>query len=253
MTKTNFVIDTDIGTDPDDAFALAYAIKNNADIKAITITQGDTIIRAKIARKLERILGINIPITAGKSGSKDMIKKYWTGIEPLALTQQELNENLENNKFPEYDKDTKLICIGLLTNIAFQLENNPSIKNVKEVYIMGSEGTHNMITDNEAAQKVFSQPWKIFQITNEVSKKVCFTLNELEALKKTELGNFLYESTKRWADYTGRTEFPMYDALAVSAALGEDFVKFNKTAENRFISYDVDIKFKNKIMEAIKS
>lgn len=250
------VIDTDIGTDPDDAFALIYAIKNKADIKAVTTVIGNTEIRAKIARKLERIVNSNnkIPIIAGCSGGKKA-EKYWCGFEHLALTPKEIKEPFQNNKFPEYNSETTLVCIAPLTNITLQLEKNPSIRNVKNVYIMGtSSASHNLKVDPEATRKVFAEPWTIYQITKQVSKKIYFTIEELENLRENELGNSLYNSVKRWFDYTGRTEAPMYDVLTVSAALGENFVKFKKDKNTgRFISYDVDLKLKDKIVEVIKN
>lgn len=250
------VIDTDIGTDVDDAFALAYAFKNsnsNANIKAITTTIGNTEIRAKIARKLEKILQVDIPIIVGKSGSREVAKKYWCGFEHLALTERELKEPLKRLPFPQYDKDSVLICIAPLTNIAYQLENNPSIKNVKRIYVMGSSfDDHNLKVDVEATKEVLAQPWTIYQITKRDSKKVCFTRNELEKFKNTEVGNFLYESAIRWLDYTLKEKLPMYDVLTVSSALGEKYVKFKKQNNNVFISCDVDLEIKNKILEAIR-
>jgi len=249
----SLVIDTDIGTDVDDAFALAYAIKNNADIKAIIIVHGDTEIRAKIARKLERIFGANIPVIIGKSGPKKA-QKYWLGFEKNALTPEELKEPLEKLAFPKYDENMKLVCLGPLTNIAYQLENNPSIKNVKEIYVMGySRNAHNFKVDLKAAEKVLAQPWDVYIITKKVSKKIYFTRNDLEQFRGSELGNFLYDSAIRWLNCSKKRTSVMYDVLTVSAALQEGYVKFKKQTNNRFISYDVDLKLKDKIIETIGS
>lgn len=236
--KTKLIIDTDIGTDSDDAFALTYAIKNpSAEVKAITVVQGIPLTRAKIARKLERLLGVNIPTTYGEEGPD--YKKYIVGFELEALTMQEFKEPFHNNPFPEYDENIKLVCIGPLTNIAYQLETNPSIRNVKDIYIMGdSPESHNLAVDTEATKKD--------------SKKIYFTLDELENFRDNALGEFLYGSVKRWLEHAGKTEAPMYDVLAVSAAIGENYVKFKKAAPNRFVSDGVDLKLKEKIMEAIR-
>lgn len=250
--KTKLIIDTDIGTDSDDAFALTYAIKNpSAEVKAITVVQGIPLTRAKIARKLERLLGVNIPTTYGEEGPD--YKKYIVGFELEALTMQEFKEPFHNNPFPEYDENIKLAAIGPLTNIAYQLEKNPSIKNVRDIYIMGdSPASHNLAVDPESAKKVFEQPWNIWQITKKDSKKIYFKLDELENFRDNALGRFLYDSVKRWLEHAGKTEAPMYDVLAVSAAIGENYVKFKKAAPNRFVSDGVDLKLKEKIMEAIR-
>lgn len=247
------VIDTDIGTDVDDLFALTYAIKSGIEIKAITIVQGDTSIRAKIARKLERILEASIPITAGQRGPEKSVKKYWTGIEEKALTAEERNEIFVNSEFPEYNPETNLVCIGPLTNIAHQLRENPSIKNVQKIFLMGNHyDSHNFKSDLEAAKLVLSQPWTKFCISKEVSKKISFSRRELASLRGNELGNFLYESAIRWLDYSNREKAIMYDVLVISTALGEDFVKFHKN-KNGFLSYCVDERLKEKIIEAVKN
>ena len=44
--KTQIVIDTDVGSDVDDLFALTYALRNpNVDVKTISTVIGDTVVR----------------------------------------------------------------------------------------------------------------------------------------------------------------------------------------------------------------
>jgi purine nucleosidase len=260
--RQKIVIDTDIGTDVDDAFALIYAIKNpNADLRAISTVTENTNIRAKIARKLERMLKVDIPIIAGQRGPDDSVKKYWTGIEQKALTHEELKEPFKNSEYPIYTSDTKLICIGPLTNIELQLQINPSIKNARNIYVMGSsECSHNFKTDLKSWHEVQQQPWNIYQITKKDSEKILFTKKELEELRENSLGDFLCESAIRWLDYVnnGIDHFPktscaMYDVLTVSAAIGEDYVKFEQISPNKFLSCGVDLKLKDKIIEVIRN
>ncbi|VVB77998.1 Pyrimidine-specific ribonucleoside hydrolase RihB [uncultured archaeon] len=262
--KQRIIIDSDAGTDVDDLFALTYAIKNpNSNLVGITLTHGDTEIRARITRKLERLLGVDIPITAGVAGPKSSIKKYWTGFEKLALTEEELKESFKNSPYPTYTKNTKLICIGPLTNIALQLEINPTIKNVKDLYVMGGcIDSHNFKSDIESWKRVQEEPWNIYQVTKEDSDKISFTKDELAKLNVSPLGNFLYESAVRWLDYTNtdswidhppKTKCAMYDVLTVSAGLEEPYVKFKQVSKNRFVSCDVDLDLKNKIIDFVRS
>lgn len=260
--KIPTVLDTDLGTDCDDAFALVYLLKNpNADIKAISTVIGNPVIRAKIVKKLERMLGTSVPIIAGESGPKEA-QKYWTGIEELALTKEEKQEEFQSASYPTYTPDTKLVCIGPLTNIALQLQTNPSIRNVNEIYIMGStNSSHNFKADLKAKTKVFEQPWNIYQITKPVSEQISFTRQELEQLKGSPLGDFLCESAIRWLDYVNKgtsehglkTHCAMYDVLVVSAALGEPYIKFEVQSKNRFVSTAVDAKLKDRIIEVIRN
>src|SRR5579863_5393595 len=63
------IIDTDIGDDVDDAFALALAVQSpELEILGVTTTFGDTETRAKITgRFLGEVARAEIPVRAGKS------------------------------------------------------------------------------------------------------------------------------------------------------------------------------------------
>ncbi|MBI5148957.1 nucleoside hydrolase [Candidatus Pacearchaeota archaeon] len=246
----NIVVDTDIGTDVDDMIALAYAIKNKS-LDAITIAHSQKGTRAKIARKLTRILGVDIPIFAGQREIPNE-DDHWCGFEQNALNELELAENSFNFGFPVYDEKSILVCIAPMTNIAQQLKENPSIRKVKDVYIMGHySGSHNFKVDLMSAEEVISQSWNKYFITKEVSEKIGFTRKELEEFKGTALGNLIYDSALRWLDYTGRDKALMYDVLTFSAAMQEGFIKFSDFGGEK-ISYEVNIDLKNKIMETLK-
>lgn len=248
------VIDTDVGTDVDDLIALIYAIKNlDTKVEAITMVHGDAEIRAKIVRKLERILGVNIPITAGSNRPLKRNANYWCGFEHRALTHKEIEEPFSNNSLLVYDKDISLACIGPLTNIALSIEKNEGINKIEKVYFMGSHnGSHNFKADPEATEIVLSQPWQKFFVTKKVSEKISFSRKEFSDFNGNELGDFVYGSAIRWLDYSGKDRAYMYDVLAVSAAMGEKFVKF-RSEDRRMLSYNVDFSIKKRIVEAIKN
>jgi purine nucleosidase len=65
-----FILDTDIGTDVDDALALAFAVRHpGLDLRAVTTVSGDTVRRARIASMLLRLAGRDdIEVAAGVSG-----------------------------------------------------------------------------------------------------------------------------------------------------------------------------------------
>ena len=67
--RTPIVLDTDIGGDIDDAFALAMVIQNKQlDLKAVTTVTGDTQARARIAAKM-------LAVTTGGAKSEEL-KEY---------------------------------------------------------------------------------------------------------------------------------------------------------------------------------
>jgi inosine-uridine nucleoside N-ribohydrolase len=119
---------------------------------------------------------------------------------------------------------------------------------------MGSSATsHNFVVDPDATRQVFDKNWNIYQITKEDSLKIKFTREELNDLRKNQLGNFLADSAFNGMALMKINASAMYDVLVVSAAMQEGYVKFNQTATNRFISCGVDLQLKNKIREAINN
>jgi inosine-uridine nucleoside N-ribohydrolase len=59
----DLIIETDLGHDPDDLFAICYLAAAGAGIRAITIVPGDPD-QLAVARMLARVLGLDIPIGA---------------------------------------------------------------------------------------------------------------------------------------------------------------------------------------------
>ena len=52
MEKTKLLIDTDIGDDIDDLFAIYLALRKNIEIVGVTTVFKDTVQRAKMVKKL---------------------------------------------------------------------------------------------------------------------------------------------------------------------------------------------------------
>jgi inosine-uridine nucleoside N-ribohydrolase len=67
--RMKVVLDTDIGTDIDDAWALGFALGHPGfDLVGVTITDGDTTARARVACKLLHVAGRgDVPVAVGRS------------------------------------------------------------------------------------------------------------------------------------------------------------------------------------------
>jgi len=63
------LLDTDIGTDIDDAWALAYTLtREDFDLLGVTVTDGDTAARARVASKLLHVVGrSDVPVAVGRA------------------------------------------------------------------------------------------------------------------------------------------------------------------------------------------
>ena len=63
---TKVILDTDIGSDIDDAVCLAYLLAQpECELLGITTVTGEPVARAKMASALCRVAGVDIPIYPG--------------------------------------------------------------------------------------------------------------------------------------------------------------------------------------------
>src|SRR4051812_37793412 len=72
------IFDTDIGTDIDDAYALAaLMLRPELKVLGVTTVSGDTVARARLAAKLLAVAGgrwAKLPVYAGEPGSEQYLK-----------------------------------------------------------------------------------------------------------------------------------------------------------------------------------
>jgi purine nucleosidase len=213
------ILDTDIGSDVDDAIALLYAIRNrNIDLRAVTTVYGHTGLRAKIARKIMDYSGLeNIPVYKGEvypiaSAYKDI---WHTGREGEGiLSEDEFNCTSESmgikpnavdflvNEITNNPKQYSLVCIGPLTNIARAMEKEPKVAEcLKNLYIMGGDFSfsdefpitrcayehhpeHNILCDVKAARIVFNSGTDRTLVPIDVTKKTGISRQDFEFLKR---------------------------------------------------------------------
>lgn len=256
----NIILDTDIGTDVDDAIALALCLKSkNLDLKAITTSAYDSKKRAMIAKKLTKIFGKEIPVAYGFNYGD----KLSVGFEGNGLLTEKDNFELDDvpssliSSTARKYKDIDLICIGPLGNIAEAIELGAK---VNHIYFMGgaektvavgrmggmfvpSYFSHNVNISPYSAEVVFDSNIPMTIITKEVAKKVYLDKNDLENIKKlnTPWSDYIYQNAMDWLKVVKRDVCYMYDPLTVAAAEDKSIIK-TKELGNIEVSLDVDIK-----------
>ena len=121
--KIPIILDTDIGTDIDDAFALALIINSpEFELLGVTTVSGDTAARARLAAKFLWEAGgkwRQVPVVAGVPGPTQHINANALGqwlCQPADL--QESAVDFLRGKFHRYPGQITLIAIGELTNVA---------------------------------------------------------------------------------------------------------------------------------------
>jgi purine nucleosidase len=169
------LVDTDIGSDIDDAFALGLALSSpELEIRGITTVHGDAYTRALIACRLLHALGRDeIPVASGRPPQEvpDLSGEFQYGLRPAfrKRPERELAVEFLYRQFKARPGELILLAIGPLTNVAELLRVHPDCKPwIKGIVLMGGalrvgynnqppvEAEWNIRSDISAAQAVFA-------------------------------------------------------------------------------------------------
>jgi inosine-uridine nucleoside N-ribohydrolase len=236
--REKIIIDTDIGDDVDDAFALALAVKSpEFEILGVSTGFGDTEARARITdRFLGEVGRAEIPVLAGKSTSikNPMSQRRYSEVGHLAKNTHGDAAEFILDQIRRYPGEITLIAIGPLVNVGAAIDRDAAtFRKLKRVVIMGGSvrkgygdygyNEHvppmpewNILNDVASAQKLFSSGVPLFVMPldstqlklDEVKRNFLFT----RATAVTDQLAILYHL---WAQETPT----LFDPMAVAFAL----------------------------------
>ncbi|HEX5482015.1 MAG TPA: nucleoside hydrolase [Terriglobia bacterium] len=171
-TRTPILLDTDIGTDIDDAFALALILRSpELNLLGVTTVSGNTEARARLAAKmLCEAEHCDIPVAAGKPGKSLPIEQtHWADNFSSSQLLSIHAADFLAQQFDHKPGEITLIAIGPLTNVAALLQSDPkAAKEIHQIVMMGGsiargydhhkapEPEYNIDQDVAAARVVFS-------------------------------------------------------------------------------------------------
>lgn len=260
MEKIKLILDTDIGDDIDDAFALALAASlTKLDIIGVTTVFKHTIARGKMVKRLLDLLGKNqIPVYAGSSNplkepihyfAKDDVNLPEMGW-PCQYDETYDSYSLESEDAVDFITrqasllagELVLVPIGPLTNIAQAIQREPAmVRQIKKIVLMGgdTDANHpewNIYCDPEAADIVFQSGIPIELVGLNVTMQCVLDEQYLASLssKTDAISRELSLWLRRWAKYFHHKKSVMHDPLAI-ATLVENVCHFEK----RFIKVDL--------------
>jgi inosine-uridine nucleoside N-ribohydrolase len=231
------ILDTDIGGDIDDAFALALALASpEVDLRAVTTVSGDTHARARIAAKMLQEAGRReIPVAAGEPGSKmDIPQASWAeGFSSPSLVSKNAVD-LMKDEIDRGHGSTVLVAIGPLTNVAALLKKYPDARSkIKRIVLMGGSigrgyypnsaatAEYNIAADASAAQSVFSSGVPITMAPLDVTARLQLEGENLQKvfLQSRRLGPALAALYKLWGQPTPTLHDPMALSLLIDPGL----------------------------------
>lgn len=141
--STPVIFDTDIGTDIDDAYALAALIhRPELQVLGVTTVSGDTVARARLAAKLLAVAGghwVSTPVYAGQPGSEQYMKQVdWAHGYAAPNLHESGAVEFMRREISARPGNVTIIAVGELTNVAALLEAHPGIaKKIRAIALMG--------------------------------------------------------------------------------------------------------------------
>lgn len=269
------VVDTDVGFDVDDAYALALAARSHEiSLEGVTTVYGDTLLRARVACKVLRLAGRgDVPVIAGLGEPLSSYRKaFMFGFEGEGILEEEDTDTpapLDAIEFlvSKCTSGAILVAIGPLTNIAMAIRSSPDVaEKVEEIVVMGGvldpvvvEGKvlpirteYNVNCDPDATITVLESGANITLVPLNVTMRVENALSEgeLSALKRadTPLTRMLLRASGLWLRRLGelsraagmppeRVRLWMHDPLTVALAINRRMFKVEELRVRAYVEY----------------
>jgi len=254
--KIPVILDTDIGTDIDDTWALAMILKSpELDIKLIVSDTHDTPYRAKIVAKFLEAAGrTDIPVGVGiqspdrHNNQEGWVKGYSLEKYPGTVYDDGVQAIIDTINASETRVD--LICIGPVPNIAAALERDPSIAN--KARFVGMHGSvrvgysrstdisaeYNVKADALSCRKAFQAPWEKIITPLDTCGIVVLDGERYQKIRHSEdpALKALIENYRCWLEYCHQEHkrdlnnleiksSVIFDTVAVYLSFSEKFLK----------------------------
>lgn len=274
------IIDTDIGDDIDDAFALLLALRSpEIELAGVTTVFKDTVRRAKMAMALIESAGGSAPVFSGcgqpllepvrpwknetSGGAYPVPCQYddaWDEYVPEAAHAVDFIIEASRR-----DPGLTVAAIGPLTNLALALRKDTRLNERIEIVIMGGDfqterPEWNVMCDPEAAEIVFRSNCPLRCVGLNVTTK-CPLPDKIKAnMKRGDAAvRFIDTAYAKWKTFFGFDKSVLHDPLAIMTLIDDPIVwertevsadlrdhrgvTVRRTGEGRtFVAADVDVK-----------
>jgi purine nucleosidase len=236
--RRRVVLDTDLGTDVDDALALALLLGSpEVELLGVTTVYGDTDLRARATSRLLELAGVpdpgssgGLPVRAGASTPLSGAEVWWAGHEGTLLgdlTTATTTPPAAGAAAADDAADwlaataaaapgeVDLLAIGPLTQVATALRRHPRLAgDLRSLVVMGGrwdgaltdeglvEDEHNLRSDAVAAAEVLTCGAPTLVVGLETTQRVRLEAADVERIAAAgPLGGALAAQVRQWWEF----------------------------------------------------
>lgn len=249
MTQ-KILLDTDIGSDIDDAVALAYLLAQpQCNLLGITTVSGEPHRRAAMASAMCRVAGRDIPIRPGTEPPLLVTARQPLAPQADALVRWPHEADFPHNEAVAFMRKTIrdnpgeviLLAIGPLTNVALLFALDPEIpKLLKGLHLMagrfipdrppkmvGGNWEWNIWCDPHAAAMVYRAPVAIHRSVGlDVTMRVTMDAAQVRQRFQTKLLHPVLDFAEVWFRTVQKITF--HDPLAAATIFNPDLCVFDR-------------------------
>ena len=234
------ILDTDIGDDIDDAYALALALQSpkQVDLLGVTTAWGNTTLRARLVQRFLDVTGHRgIPVTAGPTTKSTAVfsQAKWAEAQPLAVDGFPDAIGFLVREIHRYPHQITLVAIAPYSNIGALIKRDPAaFRQLKRVVLMGGSihrgygdlgyqpshgpnAEYNVAMDIPASQALFTAGVPIYMMPLDSTQlKLDEVMRPILFGASTPLTNSLAQLTSEWMASSEQATPTLYDAMAMA-------------------------------------
>lgn len=234
----HLILDTDIGGDPDDIYALLFCLGSpEVSVDLIVTSDEHKGHRAAFARKLLGLLGKDIPVVAGTDLGNErccMVDELVDTVLPTDYLEA-IKRIVKKNPLTEY------LCISPQSNLAEFLSYAPELAPKLRVTLMGGSinyrvkgrAEHNIKYDLGAARSVFHSPVNKRYVISDTTFSPELEVNrdhrlyQIIAQEPDEARLLIQKSIDNFLDRLHPLTM-MHDPLTLSTVIAPGYVQFEQ-------------------------
>jgi inosine-uridine nucleoside N-ribohydrolase len=239
---TKLILDTDIGSDIDDAVCLAYLLAQpECDLLGVTTVSGEPELRARMVSAVCRVAGRAVPVYPGAEAPLAVAPRQPRCPQAAALERWPHDTQFPQGQALDFLRQTiranpgevVLLAIGPLTNLAQLFQADPQIPSLlKALVLMGGvfverpeQPEWNIYCDPHAAGVVYRAAAPIHRSVGlDVTRRVQLEAAECRERFRVPLLSPVLDFAEVW--FERRPEITFHDPLAAATIFDQQLCRF---------------------------